>query len=145
MIVTVFRARLNPEHADEYFARATQMSERAKTMPGYISHKSLSKISEAGCKSAEFGRLSPRFSLRRMTMRLKSGINSAQIIDFSLRLGDSRQALRFLLLKTVSASPSSSSKTKPGNRAGDRTMSTDAPKRVGAKPFIRSTNYKCAR
>lgn len=39
MIVTVFRSRLRPEHADEYSATATRMSELASAMPGYISHK----------------------------------------------------------------------------------------------------------
>lgn len=40
MIVTVFRSRLNPEAQEEYLAWATRMSELAKTVPGYISHKS---------------------------------------------------------------------------------------------------------
>ena len=40
MIVTVFRSRLNPDVDDEYMEVATRMNELAKTMPGYISHKS---------------------------------------------------------------------------------------------------------
>jgi heme-degrading monooxygenase HmoA len=40
MTVTVFRSRLNPEAEQEYGLWATRMSELAKTMPGYISHKS---------------------------------------------------------------------------------------------------------
>lgn len=39
MIVTVFRSRLRPEAVDEYGPMAARMSELAKTMPGYISHK----------------------------------------------------------------------------------------------------------
>ena len=39
MIVTVFRSRLRPEIADEYAAMAAQMSELARAMPGYVSHK----------------------------------------------------------------------------------------------------------
>ena len=39
MIVTVFRSRVRPEAMDEYGEWATRMSEQAKTMPGYISHK----------------------------------------------------------------------------------------------------------
>ena len=39
MIVTVFRSRLMPGVRDEYLALVYQMSELAKTMPGYISHK----------------------------------------------------------------------------------------------------------
>ena len=39
MIVTVFRSRLRPESADEYGDWAGRMSDLAKTMRGYISHK----------------------------------------------------------------------------------------------------------
>ena len=39
MILTVFRARLRLEAADEYFETAQRISAIAKTMPGYISHK----------------------------------------------------------------------------------------------------------
>ena len=39
MIVTVFRSRLKPEAQLEYMQWAARMSELAKTMPGYISHK----------------------------------------------------------------------------------------------------------
>lgn len=39
MIVTVFRSRLNPGAQDEYGPMAQRMSELARTIPGYISHK----------------------------------------------------------------------------------------------------------
>lgn len=39
MIVTVFRSRLKPGALQEYAQWAGRMSELAKTMPGYISHK----------------------------------------------------------------------------------------------------------
>ena len=39
MLVTVFRSRLDPANVDEYYRTAARMSEMAKTMPGYISHK----------------------------------------------------------------------------------------------------------
>ena len=39
MIVTIFRNRLLPTNQDEYYATATQMSEIARSMPGYVSHK----------------------------------------------------------------------------------------------------------
>ena len=39
MVVTVFRSRLDPANLDEYYATAAKMSEMAKTMPGYVSHK----------------------------------------------------------------------------------------------------------
>jgi heme-degrading monooxygenase HmoA len=39
MIVTVFRSRLRPEAREQYLQMSARMSELAKTMPGYISHK----------------------------------------------------------------------------------------------------------
>jgi heme-degrading monooxygenase HmoA len=39
MIVTVFRSRLNPDAQDEYGPMARRMSELARTIPGYVSHK----------------------------------------------------------------------------------------------------------
>jgi heme-degrading monooxygenase HmoA len=39
MIVTVFRTRLNPGAVEEYGPMAKRMSELARTVPGYISHK----------------------------------------------------------------------------------------------------------
>lgn len=39
MIVTVFRSRLHPEAQGEYLPMAKRMSELAKAIPGYISHK----------------------------------------------------------------------------------------------------------
>lgn len=39
MVVTVFRSRLKPECQEEYAAWAARMSELARSMPGYISHK----------------------------------------------------------------------------------------------------------
>ena len=40
MVVTVFRSRLDPANLEEYYKEATRMSEMARTMPGYVSHKS---------------------------------------------------------------------------------------------------------
>jgi len=39
MIVTIFRSRLRPESVEEYSRWATRMSELARAMPGYVSHK----------------------------------------------------------------------------------------------------------
>jgi heme-degrading monooxygenase HmoA len=39
MIVTVFRARLQPENSEEYYKLAAELSAMASTMPGYISRK----------------------------------------------------------------------------------------------------------
>ena len=39
MLVTVFRSRVRPETQEEYARWAARMSELAKSMPGYISHK----------------------------------------------------------------------------------------------------------
>jgi heme-degrading monooxygenase HmoA len=40
MVVTVFRSRLKDGVQDEYSELAPKMSALAKTMPGYIAHKS---------------------------------------------------------------------------------------------------------
>ena len=40
MVLTVFRSRLRDENRDAYMALAPRMSELARTMPGYVSHKS---------------------------------------------------------------------------------------------------------
>jgi len=39
MIVTLFRSRLNPDVEGDYGPMARRMSELARAMPGYISHK----------------------------------------------------------------------------------------------------------
>jgi heme-degrading monooxygenase HmoA len=39
MIVTVFRTRMNPDVQDEYGPMAKRMSELARAVPGYVSHK----------------------------------------------------------------------------------------------------------
>lgn len=54
MIVTVFRSRLRPEAQDEYMQWATRMSDLAKTMPGYISHKTFTAPDGERCTIAEF-------------------------------------------------------------------------------------------
>ena len=40
MIVTVFRSRLKPGNEQEYHDWAERIAALAKTMPGYVSHKS---------------------------------------------------------------------------------------------------------
>lgn len=39
MVLTVFRSWLRPENVEEYYKWAARMGEMARTMPGYISHK----------------------------------------------------------------------------------------------------------
>ena len=39
MILTIFRSRVRPEMQEEYGLWAARMSELARQMPGYISHK----------------------------------------------------------------------------------------------------------
>ena len=39
-VVTVFRSRLSPGSLDEYGVTAAAMGELARTMPGYVEHKS---------------------------------------------------------------------------------------------------------
>lgn len=54
MIVTVFRSRLRPEAQEEYMQWATRMSELAKAMPGYISHKTFTAQDGERCTIAVF-------------------------------------------------------------------------------------------
>ena len=39
MLITVFRSRVKPEAQEEYGRWAARMSELARAMPGYLSHK----------------------------------------------------------------------------------------------------------
>lgn len=39
MIVAIFRARVRPENAEEYYALADEMGQIARAMPGFISWK----------------------------------------------------------------------------------------------------------
>ena len=39
MVITVFRSRVKPEATEEYKQWASRLSEVAKSMPGYLSHK----------------------------------------------------------------------------------------------------------
>ena len=39
MIITVFRSRVRPESREEYARWTVRMSELARKMPGYVSHK----------------------------------------------------------------------------------------------------------
>ena len=54
MILTVFRSRLRPEVQEEYTQWATRMSELARSMPGYISHKSFTAPDGERVTLAEF-------------------------------------------------------------------------------------------
>ena len=54
MILTVFRSRLRPEAQDEYSRWATRMSELARSMPGYISHKTFTAPDGERVTLAEF-------------------------------------------------------------------------------------------
>ena len=49
MLVTVFRSRPNPAAQEEYTQWSARMSELAKTIPGYVSHKGF--IAEDGEKA----------------------------------------------------------------------------------------------
>ena len=39
MVVAVFRARIRPENADEYYALVDEMAAIARSMPGFVSFK----------------------------------------------------------------------------------------------------------
>ena len=54
MVLTVFRSRLRPEAQEEYSTWASRMSELARSMPGYISHKSFTAPDGERVTLAEF-------------------------------------------------------------------------------------------
>lgn len=54
MMVTVFRSRVRPEMMQEYVAWAARMSELARTMPGYVSHKGFTAEDGERCTIVEF-------------------------------------------------------------------------------------------
>ena len=54
MVITVFRSRLLPEHADEFQELAAKMLELAKSMPGFISYKVYSAEDGERCSIIEF-------------------------------------------------------------------------------------------
>ncbi len=54
MVITVFRSRLRPEHADEFQDLAAKMLELAESMPGFISHKIYSAEDGERCSIIEF-------------------------------------------------------------------------------------------
>jgi heme-degrading monooxygenase HmoA len=54
MLVTVFRSRLKPGLRDEYAAAIERMNELARTMPGYISHKTFYAEDGERCTIVEF-------------------------------------------------------------------------------------------
>jgi len=54
MLITVFRTRVRPGLRDEYAAAVDRMSELARTMPGYISHKSFYAEDGERCTIVEF-------------------------------------------------------------------------------------------
>jgi heme-degrading monooxygenase HmoA len=54
MLVTVFRSRLRPGVRDQYTAEVERMNELARTMPGYVSHKTFHAEDGERCTIVEF-------------------------------------------------------------------------------------------
>jgi heme-degrading monooxygenase HmoA len=54
MLITVFRSRVRPGLRDEYAAAVDRMSELARTMPGYIAHRSFYAEDGERCTIVEF-------------------------------------------------------------------------------------------
>ena len=54
MIVTVFRSRLKAANEQEYYEWAERIAALAKTMPGYVSHKSFTADDGEGVTIVEF-------------------------------------------------------------------------------------------
>jgi len=54
MIVTIFRSRLRPEHAEEYAAVAARMDALAHTMPGFLAIKTFTAADGERVSIVEF-------------------------------------------------------------------------------------------
>jgi len=54
MLITVFRSRLRPGVGEEYAAAVERMNALARTMPGYISHKTFHAEDGERCTIVEF-------------------------------------------------------------------------------------------
>ncbi len=54
MVITVFRSRLRPEHADEFQVLAAEMLALARTMKGFVSYKSFTAEDGERCSVIEF-------------------------------------------------------------------------------------------
>jgi heme-degrading monooxygenase HmoA len=54
MVLTVFRSRIRPEHADEFRALAAEMMREARAMPGFVSYKVYTAEDGERCSIIEF-------------------------------------------------------------------------------------------
>lgn len=54
MVLTVFRSRLQPEHAEEFRALADAMRKEAEAMPGFVSYKLYTAEDGERCSIIEF-------------------------------------------------------------------------------------------
>ena len=54
MVVSVFRSRLDPEHAAEFQALADALMKTAEAMPGFISYKLFTSEDGERCSLVEF-------------------------------------------------------------------------------------------
>lgn len=70
MIITVFRSRLNEANADAYATRAAELSELARTLPGYISHKAFTAADGERCTIVEFADAESQAAWARETTHL---------------------------------------------------------------------------
>jgi heme-degrading monooxygenase HmoA len=65
LIVTVFRTRLNADVDEEYSSVAERMSALARTMPGYISHKTFTAEDGERVTLVEFESMEEQLAWRR--------------------------------------------------------------------------------
>lgn len=54
MVITVFRSRIRPEHADEFSELAHRMMKLAEAMPGFISYELYESEDGSRCSVIEF-------------------------------------------------------------------------------------------
>lgn len=54
MVISVFRSRLRPEHAEEFQTRAAELMKIARSMPGFVSYKLYTAEDGERCSIVEF-------------------------------------------------------------------------------------------
>jgi len=57
MVITIFRSRLRPEHADQFRIVADRMLALARAMPGFLSYKAFASDDGERCSIIEFDSL----------------------------------------------------------------------------------------
>ena len=102
-VVTIFRNRLKPENVDEYYEWAARISALAKTMPGYLSHKTFAADDGERVTIVEFAdEASQRgWSTQAQHVEAKKKGRESFYTEYSIQICEVKRETRF----TAEASP----------------------------------------